>query len=261
MKSPDKILFEKKSIKKSWNLREIVNLLLLINFIIIIREMDKRGQQRQQQRGAVPEEVKPLTIGNYYYYPYYYHNVKWFSILLSSSSANLPEAERAKISRLVERLVTLGREHEDIVAQQSHDKVHYNDEIKKISATMNENDTKNKTEIAGLKNDIEVLEAKCGLAYGLLKVYQEKMQKLLDLYETSKNNNDNDTKTITTLNEDIQRLEILVQDQKSSIKRYSDDAKKRDLIETSPAAKYSYEVININHQWQCYYYYYYHKYY
>ena len=141
--------------------------------------------------------------------------------------------------------MTLGREHEDVVTQQAHDKKHYNEEIKNISTMMNDNDTKNRNEIAGLKNDIEVLEAKCGLAYGLLKVYQEKMQQLLDLYETSKNNNDNDTKTIITLNEDIQRLETLVQDQKLSIKRYADDAKKRDLIETSPAAKYSYEV-NIN---------------
>lgn len=110
---------------------------------------------------------------------------------------------------------------------------------------MTDNDTKNRNEIVNLKHDIEVLEAKCGLAYGLLKVYQEKMQELLDLYEVSKNNNDNDTKTISTLNEDVQRLETLVQDQKMSIKRYADEAKKRDLIETSPAAKYSYEVVII----------------
>lgn len=40
--------------------------------------MDKRGQQRQQQqRGAVPEEVKPLTIGNYYIIIHIItHNVK-----------------------------------------------------------------------------------------------------------------------------------------------------------------------------------------
>ena len=54
---------------------------------------------QRRQRGAPIEDAKPLTIGNNVINLSYinYHIINIFII------ANLPEAERSKISRLVER--------------------------------------------------------------------------------------------------------------------------------------------------------------
>jgi len=56
---------------------------------------------QRRQRGAPIEEAKPLTIGNNVI------NLSYIIYIINIFIANLPEAERSKISRLVERYIIL----------------------------------------------------------------------------------------------------------------------------------------------------------
>ena len=127
--------------------------------------------------------------------------------------ADLSADEKAKVSRLVERLVTLGNENEEIAKKITEDKAIYEDEV-----------TKHK--------------AKVEMATGLLHMYQNKMVALLDQLKVT-------TNAKVELERNYKQLDIVSTNQRKNIEAMElNRTKHQEVLKSKIQALEKYEQEN-----------------
>lgn len=127
--------------------------------------------------------------------------------------ADLSADEKAKVSRLVERLVALGNENEEIVKKATDDRAIYEEEVTKY-------------------------KAKVEMATGLLHMYQNKIVLLLDHLKVT-------TSTKTELERNYKQLDIISTNQRKNLESMElNRTKHQEVLKSKIQALEKYEQEN-----------------
>jgi hypothetical protein len=140
----------------------------------------------------------------------------------SLTLADLPDEERTKVTRLVERLVSLGRENEDLLSEISSLRARHASELEDANNTATATTIHWEARVSTLLVSLGQNEEKRSVLLGLIKAYQTRLQASIEMIEKlSKGSSSVEEKvakqerTISSLEIEVQRLENLIESQKS----------------------------------------------
>ncbi len=155
-------------------------------------------------KAAPPKSTPPLTI------------------------ADLPEAERAKVSRLVERLVTLGKEHQQTIDNLSVAEANFTKDI-------DQQKSRNEADIKRLTAVITAIDEQRATAFNMLAQYQERVEQLVAMIKRIEADSITGDRKVALL-ANVKQLEDIVENQKSMIigfqkdRASTDKAHKQELV-------------------------------
>jgi len=128
--------------------------------------------------------------------------------------ADLPELEKARITHLVDRLMTLGREHEETMSSLSNERARYASEIDAATRRYEEDLATVDAKLLQQSETIQQLQEQRAAAFSMLKKYQAR----LESYDSERRAMEKETTDKTTqLNAQVERLEKVVERQRASI--------------------------------------------
>jgi hypothetical protein len=151
---------------------------------------------------------------------------------------DLPEEEKAKISRLVEKLVSLGHEKDELVEKLNNDKILYDEEINEIksdysnkfeqlinktnlyeknSKDLQSNVDKYQYELLNKQKELDNYQSKVTSTTNLLKLYQIKIKELDDKLKLIEKEKSLNQLKIPNLDTHIKQMEDLINSQTLTI--------------------------------------------
>ena len=92
--------------------------------------------------------------------------------------ADLPEEEKLKVSRLVDRLVSLGKENEELQSSISTEQSRHAAEIDEARRCIDANTKQWQTQISERNSIVDELTSKRSMALSMMHMYQTKMLEL-----------------------------------------------------------------------------------
>lgn len=130
------------------------------------------------------------------------------------SIADLPIEEREKVQRLVERLFTLGQEHDELGLELNNVKFYHAEEIQKLKDTNNDIIKKIKKQN---QNEIDENNSKIHMAMSLLKLYQNKISSYIENERKYNRNNNELEAKLLRYDSNTKQMEALIESQRTTI--------------------------------------------
>ena len=131
--------------------------------------------------------------------------------------ADLPEAEKARITHLVDRLMTLGREHEETMSSLSHERARHAAEIDAANRRIEEELGVADEKVLQQSETIIQLQEQRAAAFSLLKKYQARLESYEADTRLRSRSAEEAAQKAAQLAAQVDKLETLVQKQRSSI--------------------------------------------
>ena len=134
-----------------------------------------------------------------------------------STLSNLSPDEKAKVTRLVDRLVNLAKEHDQTLKILSFERSSKIEEIKSISEKYREEINLLSEKLSHAEADKISAQTKRGLAVGLLALYQDKINYFLTHFDKLKREKFQSDSAAQSYKDRIGQLESIVESQKNLI--------------------------------------------
>jgi len=133
--------------------------------------------------------------------------------------SDLPEAERSKVSRLVERLVTLGTEHQDAVDKLSGLEAQSKTDEEAHTAQLDDLRFGNATDVQRLNDVVAAVEGQRTSAFEMLTQYQTRLEEMAQVLR-NKEEDEISGERKQALFANLSQLENVVESQKRSIESF-----------------------------------------
>lgn len=130
--------------------------------------------------------------------------------------ADLPEEEKLKVSRLVDRLVSLGKENEELQSSISQERSRYAVEIDEARRHIDRNTQQWQTQLQQKDLVIEELMSKRSMSLSMLHMYQSKILELSRQVTNQRIIEEQLTTSSGRMSHEIRQLEALVKSQQST---------------------------------------------
>jgi hypothetical protein len=149
--------------------------------------------------------------------------------------ADLPEVERDKVSRLVERLVTLGTEHQDTVDKLAALEAKCIDDAESAQKAIDDVRFSSAKDVQRLNDVVSALEDQRSSAFNMLGKYQIRLEQMAELVRKKEADEISGERRIA-LFANLAQLEAVVENQKSMIDSFQND--RENLEKTHQEALY-----------------------
>lgn len=130
--------------------------------------------------------------------------------------ADLPSDEKQKVSRLIEKLISLGQQHEETLATLENERARHTD----INHNVEQNILIIEERISSKDREISTLENKLIMATGLLALYQAKLRNTAEGFRLCAASEDKSIIRINQLERDIGSMQSLISSQNSTIESF-----------------------------------------
>jgi len=144
---------------------------------------------------------------------------KTFAAPSPPTIADLAPEEKEKVERLVQRLVSLGREHDALSDEHAQMQQELTNE-RSHNAEMN---LRQEAELAACRNhakeEVEAGENKVRYAMSLVRLYQNKLSHLLEMNRSSSKNASNAEAKLIRMEGNIKQMELLLETQRSTVSK------------------------------------------
>ena len=163
-----------------------------------------------------------------------------------STLSNLSPDEKAKVTRLVDRLVNLAKEHDQTLKILSFERSSKIEEIKSISEKYREEINLLSEKLSHAEEDKISAQTKRGLAVGLLALYQDKINYFLTHFDKIKREKSQSDSAAQSYKDRIGQLESIVESQKNIIDSLNVQVENLNILECDKRALEKECVFNRN---------------
>lgn len=180
------------------------------------RSLPVKGSNQEQQKYTPKPKLPTQAIRSSIITPSS-HNSNSNSTQSVNTIANLSASEKEKVSRLVQKLVTLGTEHEAALMALKEEKSAFAGGAARLQEVMEDQLAVITEKLRSKDEEIAELETRNSLSAGLLALYQAKLKNSSDMFRFYELNDNESRIKITQLESDLQSMQSLVASQKNAI--------------------------------------------
>lgn len=141
--------------------------------------------------------------------------------------SDLPEEEKAKVTRLVEKLVSLGKEHEEAMAALSLERSRHASEMEDANQKLEAMRLHYESSCNSKDGDIIGIEKKYKHSLNLLGLYQQRLSFIVDLLNSKEKEIEQSKAKNNDMKQEVDRLDTLVQSQRFTIETMESTSRMR----------------------------------